>query len=589
MRICEIRDRKRLMDAAMGRVPCDLTVTNVQLVNVLTGEIYPAEVDILDGAIARVREEVQSAPMAAKAVYDGQGRYLLPGYIDAHMHVESTMMIPSQLARSIVPWGTTTVCTDPHEIANVLGVEGVRFMLADSQRAALRQYVLAPSCVPAVPGLELAGAVFGKDEVGEILDMPDVVGVAEVMDYMGVVNHSPRMEEIVEEGRSRGMLLQGHAPMASGGMLAAYLIGGPRTDHESCTTQEVREKLRSGMRVNLRASSIVDHLDDQVAALADMGNLERVSVCTDDVHAGDLLTRGHINHSVARLIACGMEAVQAIRLATINAATEYGFLDLGAIAPGYMADFQLVDKLDGGQPYAVFIRGELVAQEGRYVAKDAPREVLRPENSMHVADIIDASAFLLRTEARERVRVLVLRRTGQGIYRTGDWLVLPVRDGCVSLEGHPELQFICVVNRHGAGGRVIGVTEDFGLRDGALATTVSHDSHNFTVVYRDIHSAYACLQALCQAGGGMCAARDGQCFEVLPLPVAGLMSDRPCEELAPHVERMEAAMQSLCSKPFSLLDLAVYTLPVIPGMLITDLGLVDGSNQTFVQGMETIE
>ena len=589
MRTCEIRDRARLMDAAMGRIPCDMTVVNVQLVNVLTGEIYPAEVDVLDGAVARVREAGTAAELPAKTVFDGQGRYMLPGYIDTHMHVESTMMIPSQLARAIVPWGTTTVCTDPHEIANVLGTEGVRFMLEDSRRSALRQYVLAPSCVPAVPGLERAGAAFGSREVGEILGLPDVVGVAEVMDYMGVVNHSERMESIVEEGRKRGMLLQGHAPMASGGVLSAYLIGGPRTDHESCTAQEVREKLRCGMRVNLRASSIVDHLEDQVAALAGMSNLERVSLCTDDVHAGDLITRGHINHLVSRLIEGGMEPVQAIRLATINAADEYGFLDLGAIAPGYMADFQLVDRLDGSQPRAVFIRGALVAQDGQYIAQDAPSTAQSLENSMRVDQIPDASAFLLRAENCKQVRVLVLTRTGQGIYRTGEWMELPVKDGCVSLAEHPELQFICVVNRYGAGGRVIGVTKDFGLREGALATTVSHDSHNFTVVYRDVHSAYACLQALRENGGGMCAARNGQCFEVLPLPVAGLMSDRSCEELAPHVERMEAAMQSLCDRPFSLLNLAVYALPVIPGLLITDLGIVDGTRQAFVTAIQPVE
>lgn len=586
MRTCEIKDRKRLMDAAMGRIPCDLTIKNVQLVNVLTGEIYPAEVDILDGAIARVREEGVQAALPARESYDGHGRYLFPGYIDVHMHVESTMMIPSQMARAIVPWGTTTICTDPHEIANVLGVKGVRFMLEDGQRAALRQYVLAPSCVPAVPGLERAGAVFSSREVGEILDQPGVVGVAEVMDYMGVVNHSERMETIVEEGRKRGMLLQGHAPLAGGEVLSAYLIGGPCTDHESCTTHEVREKLRNGMRVNLRASSIVDHLDDQMAALQGMGNLERVSICTDDVHACDLLAKGHINHIVSRLIAKGMDPVQAIRLATINAATEYGFRDLGAIAPGYMADFQLADKLDAARPYAVFIRGKLVAQEGQYIAQDVPCDTALPENSMHVKDITAPEDFLLRTEMDHCARVLVLSRTGQGIYRTGEWMELPVKDGCISLDGHPELQFICVVNRHGAGGHVIGVTKDFGLREGALATTVSHDSHNFTVVYRDIHSAFACLQTLCSTGGGMCAAKNGECFEVLPLPVAGLMSSRPCEELSAHIERMEAAMQSLCDEPFSLLNLSVYALPVIPGLLITDLGIVDGSSQTFVEAIQ---
>ena len=587
MRKCEIRDRRRLMDAAMGHIACDLTVKNVQLVNVLTGEIYKAEVDILDGAVVRVREEGVLSPLPARETLDGEGKYLLPGYIDAHIHVESTMMIPLQAARAVVPWGTTTICTDPHEIANVMGEEGVRFMLHDSARAALRQYVLVPSCVPAVPALERAGAAFGAQEVGRMLDLPGVVGVAEIMDYPGVVQHSARMEEIIEEGRKRKLLLQGHAPMVSGGALAAYRIGGPVTDHESNSAQEVREKLRCGMHVNLRASSIVDHLDDLVCGLDGMTNLEMVSICTDDVHASDLLLKGHVNYIVARLIAGGMEPVQAIRLATINAAREYGFDDLGAIAPGYLADFQLCEKLDGGQPQSVYIGGKLVAKNGAYVA-----EIIGDEscgalpNTMHVGHITGPESFLLPVPGDQKTaQVLVLGRTGHGIYRSGEWMELPVKDGFLSLENHPELQFICVVNRHGAGGHVVGVTRDFGLREGALASTVSHDSHNFTVVYRDAASAYACLKALEAAGGGMCAARDGACFEVLPLPVAGLMSDKPCKELSQDIHRAESAMQSLCDKSFSILNLAVYALPVIPGMLITDLGLVDGSRQTFVDGI----
>lgn len=586
MRISEVKDRKKLMDAAMGRIPCDLTVKNVQFVNVLTGEIYPAEVDILDGVTVRVREEGQEAPLPSKNTYDGQGRYMTPGYIDSHMHVESTMLIPSQVARAIVPWGTTTICTDPHEIANVMGVDGVRFMLEDGKRTALRHYVLAPSCIPAVPELECAGASFGAKEVGEILDLPGVVGVAEMMDYMGVVNHSQRMEEIAEEGRKRGLMLQGHAPLATGGLLAAYRIAGPLSDHESCSAQEVRDKMRSGMHVNIRSSSIIGYLDEQMQGIKGMTNLEMASVCTDDVHVGDLLSKGHVNHIVNLMIAGGMEPVQAIRLATINAAREYGFNDLGAIAPGYAADFQLVDKLDGGRPYAVFIRGELAAQQGVYVAEIAGETPALP-NTMHTGSVKAPEDFLLRVgEDRTSARVLVIERTGHGLYRTGKWMELPVRNGCVSLDEHPELQFICVVNRHGTGGHTIGVTRDFGLTDGALATTVSHDSHNFTVVYRDIHSAFACYETLCGVGGGMCVARDGKCFETLPLPVAGLMSTIPCEELSPRIEKVEHAMQSLCVKPFSLLNLAVYTLPVIPGMLITDRGIVDGTCQQFVEAIQ---
>lgn len=585
MRQSEIMDRQRLIQAALGRIPCDLTICNVRLVNVLTGEIYPAHVDILDGAIARVREGSAPQSFSARQVLDGGGRYLLPGYIDTHMHVESTMLLPQMAARAIVPWGTTTICTDPHEIANVMGEKGVAFMLANGRRAALRQYVLAPSCVPAVPGLETAGASFDREEISRLLDSLDVVGVAELMDFMGVISGSSRMNGIMEEGHRRGVLLQGHAPQVGGDALAAYRIGGPATDHESATAQEIREKLRQGMRINLRASSIVDCLDELVHGLDGMQFLDRVSICTDDVHAGDLLSKGHVNAIVARLIEGGMPPVQAIRLATLNAAQEYGFDDLGAIAPGYMADMQLVDRLDGGCPYAVFIRGKMVAREGRYLPEDGSDRVDEcPDNTMQVKNISGPQDFLVPAEgARDHAQVLVMGRNGQGLCRSGTWMELPVKDGFLSLEEHPELQFVSVVNRYGSGRKTVAVTRDFGLTEGAIASTVSHDSHNLTIVYRDPASAWACVQALCQTGGGLCAARDGRCISVLPLPVAGLMSLESCETLAPGIRQVEQAMQSLCHKPFSLLDISVYTLPAVPGLVLTDLGLVDSMQQTFVE------
>lgn len=577
MRECEIKNRRRVMDAALGRIACDLTIANVRLVNVLTGEIYPAEVDIIDGVVARVREAGEAPRLPSARTYDGGGRYLLPGFIDTHMHVESTMMLPRHLARAIVPWGTTTVCTDPHEIANVMGEAGVALMLEDARRAALRQFVLAPSCVPAVPELEGAGAALDAEAVGRILDLPGVIGVAEVMDYIGVVEGSPRMAAILEEGRRRGLFLQGHAPQASGEILATYRIAGPASDHESGSAAEVREKLRAGMRVNLRASSIIDGLDALTDGLRGMGWLDLVSICTDDVHASDLLDRGHINAIVRRLIDGGMDPLVAVKLCTLNAAQEYGFENLGAIAPGYMADMQLVDAMDGGRPHAVFIRGALVALEGRYVAEDASADApASPRNTMNVAAFDTPEAFRLRADVQDgQVQVLVLGRTGEGLSRGGEWVTLPVRDGCVCLDDHPGLQFIAVFNRYGLARRTIAVTRDFGLTYGAIATTVSHDCHNLTVVYRDVDSALACLRALAASGGGMCAAQGGRCTEVLPLPVAGLMSLERVERLAPAIARVQAAMQALCEKPFSLLDVAVYALPVIPGLVVTDMGIVD--------------
>ena len=576
-----------LMQAALGRVPCDLTVHNVQLVSVFTGEIYPAEVDVFSGVIVRVREKGCFLSLPSRQTLDGGGRYLYPGFLDAHMHVESTMMLPQMAARAILPWGTTTICTDPHEIANVLGLEGVRFMLENSRLTPLRQYVLAPSCVPAVPAFERSATTFSEKEIDEMLNWPDVVGIAELMDYSGILAGDKRMMDIIMQGRKRGVPLQGHAPQLSGSRLAAYLIAGPESDHESGSAEEIREKLRAGMRINLRASSIVEYSDDPMDALRGMTQLDRISVCTDDVHASDLITYGHVNRVVQRLIVGGMSPAQAIRMATLNVAQEFGFKDLGAIGPGYQADFQLNDHLDGSRPYQVFVQGRLVAQEGQYLLDDGSDVChIQPRNTMHVSYVRSAQDFRMKAPAcRNTVEALVMGRTGQGLLREGKWVTLPVENGFVSLNGHPDLAFICVINRHGTKALSVAVTRDFGLREGAIASTVSHDSHNLTIVYRDIENAWQCLTALAACGGGMCAARNGHITKLLPLPVAGLMSLHDCKTVASEIDSVVEAMQALCTKPFSLLDISVYSLPAVPGMVITDQGLVNSTEQRFVHAL----
>ncbi len=578
------KDRSRLIAAAMQKTPCDLTIENVRLVNVFTGEIYEASVDILDGVIVRVRENGQESMIKSAKTYDGGSKYLIPGFIDTHMHVESSMMIPENLGRAASVWGTTTVCTDPHEIANVMGIDGVKFMLENGRKQAVRHFVLAPSCVPAVPGLESSGAEFGAEEIGRILDMDGVVGIAEIMDYVGVYNDCERMHKIIDEGRKRGMFLQGHSPMASGKELAAYLIGGPKSDHESNSAAEVKEKLRNGMHINLRASSIIDSLSEQLKGIDGLWN-DNISICTDDVHAKDLLDRGHINYVLRKMIEQGADPVESIKMATINAAREYNFEDLGAIAPGYLADMQLVEELDGRMPEAVFIDGRLTAERGRYVADDDRSPALEMPNTINMPQIGRMEDFLLKApkDCGDTVRIRVLTRSGgNASVKEGRWMELPVRDGYVSLEGHDELQFVCVANRYGSGDKNIAVMDCFDLKEGAMATTVSHDSHNFTVFYRDAESAWACARQIKKSGGGMCAARDGKIISALELPVAGLMSTHECSQLSIEIEQTEKAFKELCGNSFSILMLVVFSLPVLPGLTLTDKGMIDGLTQTFV-------
>lgn len=453
---------------------------NVQYFNVFTGEIYPAEVDVLDGFVVRVRQVGEHSEMPAKSVYDGQGRYLIPGYIDTHMHVESTMMIPENLSRAILPWGTTTICTDPHEIGNVMGAEGVRFMLDNAKKSALRQYVLAPSCVPAVPKLESTGASFGAKEVGEILDMDNVVGIAEIMEWK-----------------------------------------------------------------------------------------DMVSICTDDVHAKDLLTVGHINKVVRKAVQAGISGCEAIKLATFNAAREYGFDDLGAVAPGYIADMQIVDTLDGCQPAAVFVEGQLVAENGAYTGPDHKEGDYDFPNTVNIPQIYSADDFRLKAPTSgDTVKIqVIVPRDGNRVLRDTQVTELPVKDGYVDISGHPDLVYVTVVNRYGTGTQTTAIYKDFGLARGALASTISHDSHNLTVAYRSPEDAYLAAGTLRECAGGVCIADSGEAT-TLPLPVAGLMSQMVWADVAAQIEAVQKKLDSMTDGTVTLLATAIMALPVQPCAIV---------------------
>jgi len=579
------QDRSRLVDAGMGRIPCDLTIKNIQFFNVFTGEIYPAEVDVLDGFVVRVRCEGEEALLPSAREYDGAGNFLIPGFIDTHMHVESTLMIPENLSRAIMPWGTTTVVTDPHEIGNVMGVDGVRFMLENAKKSKLRQYVLAPSCVPSVPKLEGAGAAFLAKEVGELLDTDDVIGIAEIMDYVGVYNNDTRMRTIIDEGLKRGMYLQGHAPAQTGTPLNAYRLGGPRSDHESQSTAEVMQKLRMGMYVNLRGSSLASQVQKLVDGFKDHRFTDFVSVCTDDVHAKDLLCEGHINRVVKKMIECGIDGRDAIKMATLNAAREYKFDDLGAVAPGYVADMQLVQALDGSRPVAVFAAGELVAENGSYLGGDTMGESYDFANTVNIPQVTCKEDFYLKVpegHTGDTVTVNVITRTPGVFARYFVPTELPVVDGHVDISGHKDLMFVAIANRYGSGDFSIAVYKDLGFDEGCYGTTVSHDSHNLTVAYRSVDDAYAVAQKLKAEGGGFCTLRGGE-LTCVGLPVAGLMSQDSCETIAEKVEAVQEVLKAISGGRLqSVLCLSVLALPVCPGVIMTDRGVVNGDTQEFL-------
>lgn len=584
MKVIKNKNRTNLTKAALGKIQCDLSIDNIMLVNVLTGEIYPAGVDVLDGVIVRVRIDNSKCNPPAKKEIDGHGCYLLPGFIDTHMHVESTMMIPENFGKAAVVWGTTTAVTDPHEIANVMGVDGVKFMLESAQKSPLRIYTLVPSCVPAVPAVENAGASFTAFEVNQLLHQKNVIGIAEVMDYLGVINDDNRMHDIIAEGENVNGFIQGHAPYVVGNDLCAYLCGGPVSDHEVRVAAELIEKLRQGMHVNIKSSSLSDTVQEFLNGVKEVPIHDNVSLCTDDVHAADLLTTGHINHIVNECVKGGLDPIDTIRFGTINAARELRFEDCGAITPGYVADMQLVSSLNFDKhPRMVFVAGKLIAQDGELVKTTSTHDYNVP-NTVHIPQITSPYDFGIDVKNDEELHlVFSAARTSMVPGQKLKYENFPSQNGKLFIPDLDKYQYLSVVNRHGAGTMTKVVCSDFNLMHGCIASTISHDSHNMTIAYRYPVDAYVAAKELERIGGGMCFVEDGEVKYSLPLPVAGLMSQLEVAELAPKIKEMDKWVSYASeNKSPMLLAIAILALPVRPGIIITDKGVIRGETLEFI-------
>ena len=572
-------NRKELIKAALGLVECDLAIKNAQLLNVFTGEVYPATVFVYDGAIAHVEyRNLEEGLDKVKNVVDAEGKYLIPGLIDAHMHVESSMLTPRNFAKVSIPSGTTTIVMDPHEIGNVYGVEGVKYMHDSGEGLPQRQFVDIPSCVPAVPECENAGAEFFAKEIEELAELKRVIGLAEVMDYIGVINQEDRMADIIHAAERKGLYLQGHAPFVSGRNLSAYLIGGPVTDHESRTGEEAIEKLRSGMYIDSRESSITHNVKDIWEGVKHCKFFDHYCLCTDDREADDLLHEGHINYVVNAAIKYGMDPVTAIKSATLNTAREINVTDLGAIAPGYVADMLLVEDLSNIHPTHVFFEGKLVAQDGKLLQPIEDKEYeIETRNSVQLKEL-SLDDFHVDTpveNGKVNVNVMVypnLELSSTYVEKTE----FEVKDGSIVLP-NDDYKFVIVLNRYGKGTIGKGIVKGFGTKKGALASTVSHDSHNLTVVYDNETDALLVANTLKECGGGMCAAYNGTVLSTLPLPLAGLMSLKSAEELSVVSQKMKQAIVELGLTDMEnpLLRIVTLALPVIPEVKMSDLGLVD--------------
>ena len=565
--------RDRAVAAALGRAPFDVLLRGGTVADVATGELRAADVGLVGPLIASVHPAGTRGD--ATSVLEVAGQVIAPGLIDTHMHIESSMVTPRRYAETVVPQGTTTLCWDPHEVGNVLGLPGVRWAVEASRGLPLRVMVLAPSCVPSAPGLERAGAVFGGAEMEQMLAWPEVAGVAEVMDMRGVLDRSARMRAVVGAGLRSGKLVCGHARGLDGAELQGFAAAGIGSDHEVTSGADLLAKLRAGFAVELRGSH--DYmLADAVAALRTLPVLPpTLSVCTDDVFPDDLLTSGGMIDVLRRLVRHGLPPMDALRAATLHAAVRIGRPDLGLVAPGRRADLVVLGSLEEMAVGHVFASGVHVA------ADRVLRVALRPDGAGLPTDTVrlapmSAADFTIRADG-ERVRLPTV--VNPRFTRWGE-AELPVRNGAAVLpEGSTVM---AVVHRHGVAPPVpaLGLLEGWGTWRGALATTVAHDSHNLCVFGRDPGDMAAAANALIAAGGGMAVAAEGGVTALLPLPVCGLMSDAPTAEVAAAFANLRAAAESVVDWPWPLGLVKAATgasLACNPGPHVTDLGIMDGA------------
>lgn len=584
----EPKNRRALVEAALGQRPFDLLIQNVQLVNVFTGEIYPAEVGVYDGYIAHVeanpdKEDREKPVLEAVETFDGQGQYLVPGFVDSHVHVESGMMTPAHYSEVIAPHGTTTIISDPHEIANVLGVEGVEYMHEASESLPVRHFLLAPSCVPSVPGMEGAGAVFDVKEVSQCLDMGRVIGIGEVMDYPGVLNGSERMQEILELALERDVFIQGHAPAVRGRDLSAYLCAGIESCHETRIGFNAREKVRNGLVVDARESSMSQNVSGIIKETKEFDSPINLTICTDDREPKDLVELGHVSHGVRKAVDSGMDPVRAIRHATLYPAVEVGMKNIGAIAPGYTADFQLLPDLENFRPTAVFMEGALVAKNGACtVTIEKQKFEVESKNTMNL-QIPDSSDLQIHADGR-RAKCHVIEYMSMNGARTRlaeEWV--PVVDGVLDLS-KTDLYYVTIMNRYGTGDFSIGLVRGFGLNEGSVGSTVAHDCHNLSLVYRDPEEAIAIAETLQKCGGGMAYAKNGTVHGVLELPIAGLLSKHPGKNVVKEIEIVSTGIREMgIDNQAPHMRAATIALPVIPDVKMSDLGMIDVVKQEFIQ------
>ncbi|MBP5286971.1 MAG: adenine deaminase [Elusimicrobiales bacterium] len=563
-----IESLKSIIEAAMGDRKVDLLLKNARIVNTLSGDIHEDSVAIDGGRIAGFGE------YDAKEVIDLEGAYLMPGFIDGHVHIESSMVSVAEFARAVIPCGTTSAVIDPHEIGNVLGIKGIRYMLDSSVDACLGVYVMLPSCVPSTP-LETSGYTLSATELKELINDPRVLGLGEMMSYPAVIfrdEDTMRKIAMTYETAQGRKAVDGHAPNLEGKNLNAYTAAGIKSDHECTNVREAMMKIRAGMYVMIREGTAAKNLKNLLPAVNE-ANARRFVFCTDDRHLEDIATEGHIDNSVRTAIKAGINPVTAVRMASLNTAEYFGIKDLGAIAPGYQADMLVVRNLDTLEIEKVFKKGRLVSENGKIKDGAVKDYAGKLPLSMNVVNL-SPEAFALKAGGKKARAIEVIPHE---ILTKTAIVQVKEKNGYVQADIENDVLKISVVERHhGTGNIAKGLVKGFGLKRGAIASSVSHDSHDIIVVGTNEKDMYTAVSEIVKNGGGITAALDGKIIESLALPVAGLMSEESGLFVREKVKALYAAAEKLGSSiPDPYMAMAFLSLPPLPEIRITDHGVID--------------
>lgn len=567
---------KNTIETGLGMHDCDLKLENVKLVNVYSGEIYPTDIYIKNKRVVSIEPRIE---LKAKETIDCKGQYAIPGLIDTHMHFETTMLSPEALTTLVVPKGTTTLCADLMEIANVAGEDGLRAMLESINKLPCRMILEVPSRVPTAPGLETTGAILGPEEVRRIMDWDESISLGE-LDPSKILFVKDEYIQKVAETLAKRKIVNGHAIGRKGQELNVYASSGICDDHECVDYQEMLDRIRLGMFVLVREGSTERNLDTLIGGAVEHSmSTENLCFCTDDKHPNEIAEEGHINYNVRRAIELGLSPMDAIKIGTINAAKHFRLEDeIGSITPGRLADILLLPDLNTVTPSAVLFEGSIVAKDDALLKEpeipDYPVWIL---DTVHLKNPITAESFRVKTEKNGKTKVHVIEMIPRQIINNWIQSELPVENGEIQRDLGNDILKLAVVERYGkTGGVGVGFIKGFQLENGALAFSTSHDHHNIVCIGTNDEDMAVAVNELARIHGGGAVALNGKVVDSMSLPIGGLISNKPAKEVMAEIDRLNHSAESIgCVLPAPFMALSFISLPTVPELGLTDMGLVD--------------